>query len=146
VKLTAQVANGDEAYVAVERELRKLGPNGESSVAEIWHTSDRGRTWRPLPWRRAVRSLVSRAVVARWPPEWVNRMWLRGKSLSIEIREDGGWGGSWDPIWQATWNGERWRVRFERRYDSDVDGQIWPASIELDLPGITTPPAFGPFR
>ena len=145
-RITAQVANGAEAYVALERDLRELGPNGEATVAEILHTEDFGRTWHAVPWRRAVLSFVSRAAFARWPPEWVNRMWLRGASLAIEVRDDWGPDSRWDPIWCATWNGDRWRVRFERLYHSEVDGLITPASIELDLPGITTPPTLGPFR
>lgn len=145
-RITAQLANGAEAYVALERDLRERGPHGESTVAEIWRTEDRGRTWHPLPWRRSVRALLSRAAFAGWPPEWVNRMWLHDGRLAIEIREDGGPDSRMNPIWYATWHRGGWRVRFARHYDVAVDGPIAPASIELDLPGITTPPTFGPFR
>ena len=145
-RITAQVANGADAYVAFERELRDRGPNGEATVAEIWHTDDHGRTWRAVPWRRSLGSFLSRAAFARWPPEWVNRMCLCGTSLVLEVREDHGLDSRWDPIWHAVWNGDRWRVCFHRHYDSEVDGPITPASLELELPGITTPPSFGPFR
>lgn len=145
-KFTAQVANGAEAYVAVERELSERKLDGQSSVAEIWHTVDRGRTWHPLPWRRSAWVFVSRGLFARWPPEWVNRMWLQGTSLMIQVREDWGMGGPGEPIWNATWDGARWRIRFDRTYRVEVDGSILPPAIELDLPGITTPPSSGPFR
>ncbi len=98
-----------------------------------------------LPWRRAARSFLPPALFARWPPEWINRMWLSDTRLEIEVWEDGGWE-SKDPIWRATWNGARWRVGFVRYYDVEADGSILPPELELDLPGITTPPAFGPFR
>ena len=93
-----------------------------------------------------MRVFVSRAVFARWPPEWVNGMWLRDTRLEIEVREDQGQDSRWDPIWRATWAGARWRVRFDRLYRSEIDGLIWPTPIELHLPGITTPPSLGPFR
>lgn len=140
--VTAQVAHCDRAYVALMRARREPGPNGETSIAEIWETRDRGQTWRALPWRRAARSFISQAVFARWPPEWVNAMWLRDTGLEIEVREDMGWGSPGDRIWRATWRGDRWRVRFDRLHRSDVDGLIVPASVELDLPGITAPPTF----
>lgn len=140
--VTAQVAECDRAYVALMRARREPGPNGETSIAEIWETRDRGTTWRALPWRRAARSFISQAAFARWPPEWVNAMWLTDAGLEIEVREDMGWGRSDDRIWRATWRGDRWRVRFDRHYRSEVDGLIVPASVELDLPGISAPPTF----
>ena len=138
--VTAQATHCDRAYVALMRARREPGPNGETSIAEVWETGDRGRTWRRLPWRRAARSFISQAAFARWPPQWVNAMWLRDTGLEIEVREDVGWGQSGDRIWRATWRGDRWRVRLDRLYRSEIDGVIVPASVELDLPGITAPP------
>jgi len=147
VRITAQIARGDEAYVALERDRPERGPNGESTVAEIWHTTDLGQTWRAVPWRRALRTFVSRGAFATWPPESVHLMWLRGTSLMIEVREDWGLNSRWEPpIWCATWNGETWRVRYDRRYNVEVDGVMTSPRIELDLPGITRPPVLGPFR
>jgi hypothetical protein len=146
VRITAQVASGDEAYVALMIDRAKRGPSGEIAIAQIWHTIDRGRTWRMLPWRRTARTFLSRGLFARWPPEWVNRMWLRDSRLEIECFEDNGPDSAGDPIWRAAWDGARWRVRFDRIYDSAIDGGILPKHRELDLPGITTPPALGPFR
>ncbi len=72
-------------------------------------------------------------------------MWLSDTRLEIEVWEDGGWELK-DPIWRATWNGARWRVGFVRYYDVEADRSILPPELELDVPGITTPPTFGPFR
>lgn len=140
--ITAQISSGDDAYVAIRRS--QLG-DPDKTFGEIWHTADRGHSWRPVSWRRTVRSYFSRAAFARWPPEWVNRMWLEGKSLELEVWEDRGLGVS-DPIWRATLLGNKWNVRFEREYKSEKDGGIIPRSLELDLPGITTSPTWGPFR
>lgn len=144
-EVTAQIARGDEAYVALMRERDEPGPNGEVAVAEVWHTSDRGHTWRRLPWCRSTRTFFSRGLFARWPPEWVNRMWLDERGLEIEVFEDGSFEGE-ESIWRASWDGERWRVRFDRTYRTDIDGAIIPKRLKLDLPGITTPPELGPFR
>jgi hypothetical protein len=146
LRITAQVANGAEAFIALMRDRRERGPSGETTVAEIWHTIDRGQTWGTIPWRRAPLVFLSPAIFARWPPEWVNRMWLHGTTLAIEVREDGGTVSRWDPIWSATLVRGRWRVRFDRLYQAEIDGPIFPTSIELDLPGITRPPALGPYR
>ena len=155
-KITAQVANGADAYIALMHELGHQGESsealkrriasGKTSVAEIWHTSDHGATWNAVPWRRAARVFVSPGILASWPPEWVNRMWLDGHKLGIEVRDDWGWDSRWDPIWSATWSGDRWRIRFTRLYRSNVDGPIVPPSMELDILGVTAPPVLGPFR
>lgn len=145
-EVTAQAAQGDNAYVALRRARKQPGSSGETSVAEVWHTSDRGRTWHQLPWRRTVWSFLSPAAIARWPPEWVNKMWLDDGKLEIEIFEDGGTDSAWDPKWRATWMGRRWRVRYAGDYEVERDGAIVPAALELKLPGITTPPEFGAYR
>lgn len=146
-EITAQLASGDEAYVALSHDGRgKPALNNGTQIAEIWRTTDRGRSWQRLPWRRSARVLISRALFAVWPPEYVNRMRLCAAGLEIEVFEDHGILASEEPIWRATWNGTRWHVRFDRLWNLDVDGPISPARLELHLPGITTPPNFGPFR
>lgn len=143
--ITAQVASGETAFVAFTKPRQAHEPLGET-VAEIWRTTDRGRTWTALPWNRALRVFASRGMFALWPPMWVNKMWLSGSSLEIEVREDQGLGSPTHPIWRGTWAGRGWRVRFDRWYELEVDGPIVANSLELNLPGITTPPLFGPYR
>lgn len=146
-EITAQLASGDEAYVALSHYGRvERGLNNGPCIAEIWRTTDRGRSWQRLPWRRSAHVLISHAIFATWPPEWVNKMWLAGAGLEIEVFEDEGTTSPETTIWRATWNGTRWHVRFDRLWNLDVDGPIPPPRLELHLPGITTPPNFGPFR
>lgn len=143
--VTAQVANGAIAYVALMRKREVPGPSGSPYVAEIWHTTDRGHTWRMLPWRRTPLSFMSRAAFARWPPDWVNRISLQDSVLELEVWEDN-FNSDYDPIWRATWHRTGWRVRFERMFRTEIDGGLLPPSLELDLPGITTAPVLGPYR
>ena len=147
---TSQLVVGHaEAYVATCRARERRGPNGEAYVATVWHTLDRGTTWQRVPWRRALRAFVSRALFAPWPPEYVVAMELREQRLEVEFWEDWGQDGSrgenfdtghrTEPIWRARLIEDRWSIRLDRRWCLR-DGPYGPKELKLDLPRFRAAP------
>ena len=140
---TAQlVVSEREAYVALSRERRPPGPNGEPRVAVILHTADGGARWTELPWRRSLLSRLRYPAFPNWPPEAVMRLSLDGARLKIVHRDEhviyepGG-----ESLWQSTLHGERWSLRRIRRMDYEGgDKSAAMPRIALELPSTMKAP------
>jgi len=122
----------------------KLGPNGESDVALVFRTEDRGATWTPLPFTREVWSFFRFFGFPVWPPEAVSAVELRQDTVVMAFRDEyvmfepGG-----ESLWIGTWSRRNvWRIRRVRRmqYETNVDDCSTLPSIALDLPAGFTPP------
>jgi len=134
---TAQlVVSEREAYVAVSRERRPHGPNGEPRIAVILHTADAGREWKALTWRRSFLSRLRYPAFPNWPPEAVMGMSLDGGRLRIVHRDEhvifepGG-----ESLWESTLQGANWSLRRIRRMEYDGgDRSAAMPRIALQLP------------
>jgi len=143
-RVTAQSVAGDAAVVAYSARRSKLGPNGESDVALVLRTEDRGVTWTPLPFTREVWSFFRFFGFPVWPPEAVSAVELRQDTVVMTFRDEhvlyepGG-----ESLWTGTWSRRNvWRIRRVRRmqYETNVDDSSTLPSIALELPAGFTPP------
>jgi len=140
---TAQLVISErEAYVALSRDRRPYGPNGEPRVAVLLHTVDAGKVWKELPWRRSFLSRLRHPSFPNWPPEGVLAIAVERGNLKILHRDEhvifepGG-----ESLWESTLQGETWTVRKIRRMDYDgADGSTAYPRITLQLPPTMTPP------
>jgi len=140
---TAQLVLSErEAYVALTRERRPYGPNGEPRVAVLLHTTDGGARWREVAWRRTLLSQVRYPGFPNWPPEAIMAIALEASQLKITHRDEhvifepGG-----ESLWESTLRGEKWSLRKVRRLDYDgADGWMAVPRITLDLPPGMRPP------
>jgi hypothetical protein len=134
---TAQlVVSEREAYVALSRDRRPAGPNGEPRVAVLLHTVDGGEVWKELPWRRSFLSRLRHPAFPNWPPEAVMTIAVERDVVKIlhrdehVIYEPGG-----ESLWQSTLHGTTWSVRKIRRMDYEgADSSVAIPQITLGLP------------
>ena len=141
---TAQlVVSEREAYVALSRERRPLGPNGEPRVAVLLHTADGGAVWKELTWRRSFLSRLRHPGFPNWPPEAVMAITVERDCVKIVHRDEhviyepGG-----ESLWKSTLHGATWSVRKIRRMDYEgADHSAAIPQITLGLPHTIRPPS-----
>ena len=144
---TAQlVVSESEAYVAFSIERRPRGPNGEPRVACLLHTTDGGRTWTQMSWRRSVWSQLRHPGFPNWPPEAVISISVHPRGLTITHRDEhviyepGG-----ESLWESTFRGSAWSIRKVRLMDYEGnDNTMAIPQLALDLPPSIRPPNQAP--
>lgn len=137
-RLTTQLHDSSStAFLAYSFSLKTRGPNGEMSGSLLLETSNTGRTWNPVPFRRTFWDRMTHFGYPTWPPEAITAIERADGRLSIIHRDE------WVPyepggesLWRSIQSHNRlWRtvrIRYMDYENSDSPGSL--PTVEWNLP------------
>ena len=122
-----------EVYMFTAEDLPARGPNGQSSRARLYRSTDDGASWHEIPLRLSWRSWPTAKLCTSWPPEAIDAVEVSKRDLTITFHDPESeyersplpFGLGDESLWSATYlsNSATWTLARIRRLDYDGKDQ-----------------------